>query len=46
MGLPWLGASAKRTVRGYRAKTGYNLATGVGTINAQLFVPELARAAR
>jgi subtilase family serine protease len=36
----------KHTVRGYRAKAGYNLATGVGTINAQLFVPELARAAR
>jgi hypothetical protein len=36
----------KHTVRGYRARDGYNLATGVGTINAQLFVPELARAAR
>jgi len=36
----------KHTVRGYRARAGYNLATGVGTINAQLFVPELARAAR
>ena len=36
----------KHTVRGYGARAGYNLATGVGTINAQLFVPELARAAR
>ena len=36
----------KHTVRGYRARAGYNLATGVGTIDAQLFVPELARAAR
>jgi subtilase family serine protease len=36
----------RHTVRGYGARAGYNLATGVGTINAQLFVPELARAAR
>jgi subtilase family serine protease len=32
------------TLRGYRAAPGYNLATGIGTINAALFVPELARA--
>jgi len=36
----------KRTVRGYGARAGYNVASGLGTINAQLFVPELARAAR
>jgi subtilase family serine protease len=36
----------KHTVRGFSARAGYNLATGLGTINAQLFVPELARAAR
>jgi subtilase family serine protease len=36
----------KYTVRGYGARAGYSLATGVGTINAQLFVPELAKAAR
>ena len=36
----------KHTVSGYRARAGYNLAAGLGTINAQLFVPELARAAR
>jgi subtilase family serine protease len=29
-------------VAGYAAGPGYNLATGVGTVNAQLFVPELA----
>jgi subtilase family serine protease len=31
-------------VRGYRARRGYDLATGIGTINAARFVPELARA--
>jgi subtilase family serine protease len=31
------------TVRGYRAQPGYDLVTGVGTVNAALFVPELAR---
>jgi subtilase family serine protease len=30
-------------VRGYRARRGYDLTTGVGTINAAQFVPELAR---
>jgi subtilase family serine protease len=29
-------------VAGYAARPGYDLATGVGTVNAQLFVPELA----
>jgi subtilase family serine protease len=33
------------TVRGYDAGPGYDLASGVGTVNAALFVPELARAA-
>ena len=36
----------QHTVRGFSVRAGYNLATGLGTINAQLFVPELARAAR
>jgi hypothetical protein len=36
----------KRTIRGFSARAGYNLTTGLGTINARLFVPELARAAR
>jgi subtilase family serine protease len=31
------------TVRGFSVRTGYDLATGVGTIDAQYFVPELAR---
>ena len=30
------------TVQGYTAGKGYDLATGVGTVNAALFVPELA----
>jgi subtilase family serine protease len=33
------------TVKGFSAGPGYDLASGVGTINAALFVPELARAA-
>ena len=31
------------TVQGYPARPGYDLVTGVGTINAARFVPELAR---
>ncbi len=31
-----------RTVRGYAAGKGYSLASGVGTVNAAVFVPELA----
>jgi hypothetical protein len=34
-----------RTVHGFGARSGYNLATGLGTVNAQYFVPELARLA-
>jgi subtilase family serine protease len=33
------------TVRGYSAGRGYDLVSGVGTVNAALFVPELAQAA-
>jgi subtilase family serine protease len=33
------------TVQGYSARLGYSMAAGVGTVNAALFVPELARAA-
>lgn len=33
-------------VRGYRAGPGYDLVTGVGTINAARFVPELAAAVK
>jgi uncharacterized Zn-binding protein involved in type VI secretion len=32
------------TVEGYPAKRGYDLVTGVGTIDAARFVPELAAA--
>jgi subtilase family serine protease len=34
------------TVHGYRAGKGYSTVTGVGTVNAEFFVPELAHAAR
>jgi subtilase family serine protease len=33
------------TVRGFSARPGYDLASGVGTIDARYFVPELARLA-
>jgi len=33
------------TVPGFSARPGYDLVSGVGTVNAALFVPELARAA-
>jgi subtilase family serine protease len=33
------------TVQGYHAGPGYDLASGVGTVNAALFVPELVQAA-
>ncbi len=32
----------RHTVRGYAAGPGYDLASGLGTVNAALFVPELA----
>jgi subtilase family serine protease len=31
------------TIKGYRARPGYDLVTGVGTIDAARFVPELAK---
>ena len=34
-----------RTVHGYSARSGYNLAAGLGTVNAKYFVAELARLA-
>ena len=34
----------KHTVDGYQASAGYNLASGLGTVDAALFVPELVRA--
>jgi subtilase family serine protease len=36
----------KYTVQGFSAKPGYDLASGVGTVNAAYFVPELALLAR
>jgi subtilase family serine protease len=38
-------SSRSHTVHGYSAEPHYNLATGLGTINAAYFVPELARLA-
>ena len=35
----------RHTVRGFAAVRGYDLASGVGTVNAAYFVPELASAA-
>ncbi len=35
----------RHTVRGFAARRGYDLATGLGTVDAALFVPELAAAA-
>ena len=40
--VSFLQAGRTVTVKGYSAKPGYDLVTGVGTINAALFVPELA----
>ncbi len=37
---------AVRTVPGFSARPGYDLASGLGTIDAQYFVPELAAAGR
>jgi subtilase family serine protease len=39
-------AGRRDTVRGFSAGPGYDLASGVGTINAALFVPELAELRR
>ena len=36
---------ASHTVQGFSAGPGYDLASGVGTVNAPLFVPELAKLA-
>jgi subtilase family serine protease len=35
----------QETVQGFSARPGYDLATGLGTVNAPYFVPELARLA-
>jgi len=38
-------AGHRHTVRGFTAARGYDLASGVGTVNAAVFVKELAAAA-
>ena len=38
------GGATPHTVRGFAAVVGYDLSSGVGTVNAALFVPELAHA--
>jgi subtilase family serine protease len=43
--VSFLQGGTQHTVRGFRARPGYDLASGVGTVNALRFVPELARAA-
>jgi subtilase family serine protease len=35
---------SNHTVRGWSAVSGYDLSSGVGTVNAALFVPELVKA--
>ncbi|MGD0194199.1 MAG: protease, partial [Candidatus Dormibacteria bacterium] len=35
---------ATHTVRGWSAVSGYDLSSGVGTVNAALFIPELVKA--
>lgn len=41
----WTTSGHRVTVQGYSANGAYNLATGVGTVNAAAFVPELAKTA-
>jgi subtilase family serine protease len=41
--VSFLQGGRKQTVTGFGARAGYDLATGVGTVDAQYFVPELAR---
>ncbi len=42
--VSFLQGGVTHTVTGFKALPGYDLASGVGTVNAALFVPELARA--
>ncbi len=42
--VSWLQLGKLKTVTGYPALKGYDLATGVGTVNAAEFVPELVKA--
>jgi subtilase family serine protease len=40
--VPYAVSGHDRTIRGFAARRGYDLASGVGTVNAAAFVPELA----
>ncbi len=40
--VSFIQGGSKHMVRGFTARKGYDLATGVGTVNAAFFVPELA----
>ena len=40
--VPYAAGGHDRTIRGYAAQRGYDLASGVGTVNAAAFVPEIA----
>jgi len=40
--VPYVTNGRTRTVRGFSAQRGYDLVSGVGTVNAAAFVPELA----
>jgi len=44
-GGPFTAGGHSVTVPGFRAGPGYDLVTGLGTVDARYFVPELARAA-
>ena len=39
--VSWVVGTKLQTVTGYQALKGYDLASGVGTVNAAKFVPEL-----
>ena len=39
--VSWVAGKKLQTVNGYRALKGYDMASGVGTVNAAKFVPEL-----
>jgi subtilase family serine protease len=43
--FPFTSGGKTHLVRGFAAQPGYDLVSGVGTVDAALFVPELARAA-
>jgi hypothetical protein len=40
--VSFIQGGSKHMVHGFTAQKGYDLATGIGTVNAEFFVPELA----